>query len=227
MSGPADALTISLLDELARRWHASDAPIAHALEPGLSEEAMSGLAARVGLVLPPEARTLWGWRNGAERNFMFGGGGHAFGSLQHAIEDVEMMRRIAVEVADPYGRGRIHEEIARSVWNRDWLPLARDSVGGMLVIDAGPGSRNRSTSAVAYRAKDDGSTARPVADSIAALVRKLHPGVRRPRDSRPRDALAKDRPRAPPRRLRSGGDRPAVDAIRLARRVSNRATTDS
>jgi cell wall assembly regulator SMI1 len=166
-----DALTADLLDELAARWRAIDAPIAHSLEPGLSEEAIDELGESVGLWIPAEARTLWRWRNGANLKFIVDDGGHSFRSLQHAIEWVETMRRIAHEVADSYGPRADKAKIARDVWNWNWLPLCSDGTRGMLVIDASMSTLSSSTSPVAYRAKDDGSLARPVADSIGSLVR--------------------------------------------------------
>lgn len=104
--GMPDALTSDLLDELAARWRAIDAPVAHSLEPGLSEEAIDELGQSVSLWVPAEARTLWGCRNGADLNANAEEAGHTFGSLQQAIEGVEMMRRIAEEVADSYGPER-------------------------------------------------------------------------------------------------------------------------
>jgi cell wall assembly regulator SMI1 len=163
-------LTADLLDELAARWRAIDAPIAHNLEPGLSEQAMDELGQSVGLWIPAEARTLWGWHNGANLRFIARNGGHSFGSLQHAIQEAVMMRRIAHEVAQPYGPRADEAKIARDVWNWDWLPLCSEGTGGMLVIDADPGTPSSPTSPVAYRAKDDGSRARPVTSSIGSLV---------------------------------------------------------
>jgi hypothetical protein len=124
----------------------------------------------VGLWVPAEARTLWCWRKGANLNVFVDDDGRSFGSLQHAIERVEMMRRIAEEVADSSAIRADKAKIARDVWNWDWLPLCSDFVGGMLVIDAGVGTRSSPTSPVGYRATDDGSLARPVTDSIGSLV---------------------------------------------------------
>jgi cell wall assembly regulator SMI1 len=165
-----EGLTNSLLDELAVRWRAVDAPIASALEPGLSPEAAQELLAAVGLELPAEANTLWAWHNGAARQPVIGSMGHYFGSLQYAIAELETMRRIAYEVAGAYPDAD-QDELAREVWNWNWLPLFSDAVGGMLVIDAGPGARAGLTSPVGYRDKDDGDSARPVASSIGALIR--------------------------------------------------------
>jgi hypothetical protein len=51
----------------------------------------------------------------------------------------------------------------------------------MLVIDAAAGTRSSPTSPVAYRARDDGSLATPVTDSIRSLVRRwievIHSGA--------------------------------------------------
>jgi cell wall assembly regulator SMI1 len=149
--GMPEALTADQLDELAARWRALDASIAHSLEPGLSEEAIEELGQSVGLWVPAEARTLWGWRNGANLNAFVDASGHTFGSLQHAVEWTEMMRRIAHEIAAPYGPRADKEKIARDVCNWDWLPLSSDFVGGMLLIDAGTGTRSSPTSPVGYK----------------------------------------------------------------------------
>ncbi len=92
--------------------------------------------------------------------------------LQHAIGWVEEMRRIAQEVAEPYGPRADKAQIARDVWNWDWLPVCSDGTGGMLVIDASMDTRSNPLSPVGYRAKDDGSVARPITDSIGSLVRE-------------------------------------------------------
>jgi cell wall assembly regulator SMI1 len=148
-SRTSDALTADQLDELAARWRALDAPIAHSLEPGLFKQVIDEFGQSVGLWMPPEARTLWGWRNGANLKFIVDDGGHSFRSLQHPIEWVETMRRIAEEVADSYGPRADKAKIARDIWNWDWLPLCSDGTGGMLVIDGGVATRPSPTSPVA------------------------------------------------------------------------------
>ena len=48
------------------RWREDGAPTADALRPGLGDTEMDELTAPLGLRLPPEARTLWSWHDGAE-----------------------------------------------------------------------------------------------------------------------------------------------------------------
>jgi len=58
-------LSESLLEELADRWRQQDASIAGLLRTGLSHDEMDDLTAPIGITLPKEARTWWGWHDGA------------------------------------------------------------------------------------------------------------------------------------------------------------------
>jgi cell wall assembly regulator SMI1 len=166
-------LTIELLDELARRWRALDAPIAQQLEPGLNDEAIDALVEPLGLRVPLEARTLWKWHNGARDAFIVTTGGKAFSALETCVELASQMRDIARDVARPYRLSASEaDDMARSVWNWDWLPLAYDGVSGKLVIDAARDATPRDVCPVLYRANDDGSKAAVVAPSIGSLVRQ-------------------------------------------------------
>jgi hypothetical protein len=82
-------------------------------------------------------------------------------------------REMAREVRRPYRLSdQEADEMARGVWNWDWLPLCEDGLGGMLVISAAVDDPHREVCPIMYRATDDGSDAALVAPSIGALVRQ-------------------------------------------------------
>jgi hypothetical protein len=57
-------LTNELLDRLDRQWRRLEPSWYESLSPGLSGAQMDELTAPIGLTLPPELRTWWGWHNG-------------------------------------------------------------------------------------------------------------------------------------------------------------------
>jgi cell wall assembly regulator SMI1 len=59
-------LTEDLLEQLAARWREQGMPIVESLRPGLSDAEMDELTQPLGVLLPREARTWWGWHNGAD-----------------------------------------------------------------------------------------------------------------------------------------------------------------
>lgn len=63
----APVLSFELLDALQDRWVRGEAAdlVSH-LEPGLSDERIDELTSPLGLRLPPELRTWFAWRNGAQ-----------------------------------------------------------------------------------------------------------------------------------------------------------------
>ncbi len=127
-------LTQALLDQLEERWRTHDAPIARRLAPGLSDEEIDALAEPLELGVPSEARTWWRWHNGAHDAFIVTSGGKSFSSLEQCLSKAAHMREMAREVTRPYRlSARDADEMARGVWNWDWLPLCEDAVGGTLV----------------------------------------------------------------------------------------------
>jgi cell wall assembly regulator SMI1 len=166
-------LTEALLDQLAAQWGRHDAPIARRLAPGLSDAEVDELAEPLGLTVPPEARTWWRWHNGAHDAFIVTSGGKAFSSLERCLSRAAEMREIAREVPRAYGLSpREADEMARGVWNWDWLPLCEDGLGGMLVLGTAVDDPSREVCPVRYRSNDAGSDAPVVAPSIGALVRE-------------------------------------------------------
>jgi cell wall assembly regulator SMI1 len=170
----ASRLTQGLLDQLAAQWRKHDAPIARQLAPGLSDTEIDALTAPLGLTVPAEARTWWGWHNGAHNASVLTSGGKAFPSLDRCVSLAARMRDMAYDVTRPHRlSATAADEMAREVWNWDWLPLCEDGVGTMLVIDAAADSPARDVCAVWYRAHDQSSDqAVVVAPSIGALVRE-------------------------------------------------------
>jgi cell wall assembly regulator SMI1 len=168
----ADAICLSeeLLEELAGRWRRMDAPVARQLQPGLSGPELDATVGPLGLCVPPEARTWWGWHDGARQEALILDGGKSFASLEVCVQDAVMMRQIAVEVAAPYRMSAEERfEMARGVWNPDWLPLCRDSFGCQLVICAAAEDAARDMSQVYYRDWDGAIDL--VAPAIGTLVR--------------------------------------------------------
>jgi cell wall assembly regulator SMI1 len=125
---PPVLLTEELLEGLAARWRAQGMPIADALRPGLSDDEIDRLTAPLGLTLPREARTWWGWHDGAEFNVR---GSSNIGPLRvfeplsvavHATAQTREMMRGADGVLAP-------------MWQESWLRMSASE--GVVVIDCG------------------------------------------------------------------------------------------
>lgn len=161
---------VDLLEELARHWRMQSAPIAARLADGLSDHDLDDLVRPLGLRVTGEARVWWSWHDGARDASIVFGGGKTFPSLARCVELAKAMRRIAEEVADGHQLvGAARDEMARDVWDWNWLPLSFDGTGGTLVFDAGAG-RDWYETPIFYRGVDDGATAVPVSASIGDLV---------------------------------------------------------
>lgn len=65
LSDKSVMLSKELLEDPAARWRRQDMPIAGSLRPGLSDAEMDPLTEPLGIRLPREARTWWGWHDGA------------------------------------------------------------------------------------------------------------------------------------------------------------------
>jgi len=162
-------LTEKLLEDLAARWRAFDAPVARQLRPGLADDEIDALVAPLGLRVPPEARTWWKWHNGGGDACIVHSGGKAFLSLEHCVERATMMRQIASEVTKPYRlSAEERNDMAHGVWHRDWLPLCPDGVGCMAVISAGRDDASKAVCPVLFRDWD--GEASLLAPSIGTLV---------------------------------------------------------
>lgn len=113
---------VRALTALEVQWRRLGAPIAKALEPGISAEEIDLLAAPYGLEIPGELKALWGWHNGARAiapgrgRWTVGPGGYEFLSAQSSLEGYALNRRVHEEspgddpLLDPY-------------WHESWLPF--------------------------------------------------------------------------------------------------------
>jgi cell wall assembly regulator SMI1 len=135
-------LTRQLLEQLEERWRAQNAPIAHHLQPGLSEPEMATIMAPLGLAVPAEARTWFGWHDGARSdgvaiNWTMTGLGWKFFPLSHAVEEATEQRTRARQIAG--------ERADALLWRDAWLPLADNFHAGVIVVDATAPADRRET----------------------------------------------------------------------------------
>lgn len=122
MSTPdtAPILSSELLDDLEQRWRALRVPIASRLRPGLTDREIDETTAPIGLALPPEARTWFGWHDGASDGGMYiGPVSYEFASLEVLVAGYRGLRDIDAKTGIP-----------ESFWPRTTFPL----VSGQLPI---------------------------------------------------------------------------------------------
>ena len=123
-------LTEDLLEALAARWRAQRMPIMESLRPGLSDAEMDRLTEPLAITLPREARTWWGWHDGASTD---DGGSANLGPV-----------RLYSPLADAVRATAAIREIMRGTdggldpaWRLSWLTMS--SGGDTTVIDCGVG----------------------------------------------------------------------------------------
>ena len=154
-------MSVELLEAVRERWREDGAPTAEVLRPGLGDADMDALTAPLGLRLPPEARTLWSWHDGADLGIdtRWIGKGWEPLPLARAVSLTQEYRALLWD--SPYGDGREY-------WPESFLILTRPDRPDVLTIDCGV---NSSTSPV-YSAtvEEFGSTL--IADSIGELVER-------------------------------------------------------
>jgi hypothetical protein len=107
----------SALDGWAEQWRRFGAPVADALEPGISAEEIDALAAPHGLQIPLEIKVLWGWHNGA--------GIDPATSHRHSVGPAGFEFHSAQDALDKYVFNReVHREgVEELYWGRSWLPF--------------------------------------------------------------------------------------------------------
>lgn len=129
----APRLSRDMLDRFEGLLRVHDAPLSELLRPGLSTEQMDEITTTIGLRLPVEARTWWGWHDGAEsqeneRLRDFGPG--ILLSLDEAVQRWRMRRQVAIDCAegedDRWGDPDFY-------WRPEWFPVA--SRGADVVCD--------------------------------------------------------------------------------------------
>jgi hypothetical protein len=97
-------LTTELLEQLAKRWREHGAPVASHLRAGLTAEQMDELTRPLGLHLSSEARTWWGWHDGADPALRLGTERDLGGPLQGFLTLEESDQRLPDESRFPSSR---------------------------------------------------------------------------------------------------------------------------
>jgi hypothetical protein len=154
-----EPLTETQLDQLAERWAAQGAPVAERLRPGIRDSELDDITAAIGLIVPGEARTWWGWRDGAElipvdrqspprllRQHEMNGARWSILSLDEAVAEAVARRNLAMEV-DP--------QEPEDLWNWDLLPLAVGIGGDVMAVDAS--ERLQPTTRVCWTDPEEGA----------------------------------------------------------------------
>jgi cell wall assembly regulator SMI1 len=129
-------LSRDLLEELEACWRAQHAPVADHLAPGLSVDEIGATIAPLGLELPVEALTWWGWHDGtvdlpgASPDVGDLGPGWVFWSLRSAVSEYQRWRESAAEAADEEP-----ETDASDLWHPQWFPSTTRDTGTTAACD--------------------------------------------------------------------------------------------
>lgn len=122
------------MEQLEKRWRDQGAPIADALEPGLTPAAIAALTEPLGITLPGEVARWWAWHNGAglERPHSreIGGPGFRYISLEEAVQKYHALRVVAKRSVTQGVEGAPEFGELDFWWNRQWFPIV-ESVGGI------------------------------------------------------------------------------------------------
>jgi hypothetical protein len=121
-SRAGDGRLFRTLDEVQAAWTRMGAPIAGLLAPGLSPEEIDAVAATEGILVPPELKHWWGWRNGTHpeathREKRSTGTDFDLLSLDEALA----LRR---ELLSLFASSPAPEELPEWQWRPHWLPFA-------------------------------------------------------------------------------------------------------
>ncbi len=162
-AGAAPKLTVDLLERLREGWLRQRAPLVGHLRPGLSPEQIDELTSALGLRLPVEARTWWGWHDGVDVRLGSQtelGPGLPFLPLENAVDMCRLFRKQAVQV---WG------EQAETWWRRSWFPITE--LYGAIRCDCAvaEGAPTPIYHAESHDYDADGLT-RPKADSFGTMV---------------------------------------------------------
>jgi cell wall assembly regulator SMI1 len=132
---PDELLNIELLTRLERCWQARDLPILRRLKPGLSDAEIDALTEPLGLRLPVEARTWWGWHDGVDMTgakFEFDremGAWWPYLSLAEAVAECQRCRRDSEEME------RAIAQPEPAWWYPSWFPITVDPPVAILACD--------------------------------------------------------------------------------------------
>jgi len=141
-SDPVDVDRLQrLLDELEQHWRRQRAPIADLLAPGIPADQAQARADQIGVRLPLEVLTWYGWHNGvtiAREHYPYqeGIGTWALLNLDQAIDEHRTQRQLAARVSASVD---IEEWTPDYLWAPGWLPIARSMGAPILTVDcSGP-----------------------------------------------------------------------------------------
>ena len=129
----------ALLREFESRLREAGAPVTRALRPGLSDDEMDALTARLDISLPGEARRWWGWHDGATAQPGFEPpplGPHpsfSFFPLARAVEITTSIRTVLRQAWESMGY-----EAFGPHWQPAWLLLTDPE--RPIVLDCGGGA---------------------------------------------------------------------------------------
>jgi cell wall assembly regulator SMI1 len=155
---------ISMLDRLAEFWRDQGAPIAGRLRPGLTDAQLDLVQSRFDVELPVEARTWWGWHDGAEpgpdpvQSYMTP---HLI--FLSAESSLAFASRFRAEFPDPPA----HEDLLP--WRRWWVPIAKAGSGAIVSLDC-EDARAEQTPVVVRDWHSDEEVPEPTVPSVSALV---------------------------------------------------------
>lgn len=123
-----------ILEGFADRLRERGVPTITAAQPGLDDRAMQQAAAQLGLRLPVEATTWWGWRNGVPSATPAASREIAPGRLWLPLEEaLTECVRIRHMIADAFARTPTDTRPIEAIWSSKWIPLIQYE--GLYVID--------------------------------------------------------------------------------------------
>lgn len=158
------------LETLRTLWVAQGAPIAQRLRAPLSDAEIDKVTESIGVSLPSEARTWWGWHDGAESDEAVGaelGPDLRFMSLSEAVDQYRFWRGLFEE--EWKGLTDDFYDDPDYWWRPSWLPVTERS--GAIRIETAVNPGQPSPVYWAYFADHDAQgLARPRVSSMGEMV---------------------------------------------------------
>lgn len=156
----SEPLTRALLDEFAERCEECGDRLRWRLAPPPSDGEVQTRLEELGVQVPPEVRTWWGWHNGIVpgESLLIAGSALRLASVDVAIQATLLQREIAESV-----------EID---WPRSWLVLLPDLGGDLVVVETDHNASTRCSPI--YFVMQEGPEPQlltPQAPSIGTMVR--------------------------------------------------------
>jgi cell wall assembly regulator SMI1 len=172
MQSPSPLLSPEMLTDLERQWQRQGVPLLEHLRPGLPRSEIDALIAPLGLRLPVEARTWWGWHDGARTNGPSVrrtiGAGFEYLPLAEAVEQYRLCREASEQVASTEGHPRPMSE-PEYWWRPQWFPITLTGYGGVVACDCSVGNDSPTPIRMVWWAGRE-SFAEPVAQSFGQVV---------------------------------------------------------